>query len=475
MNRCAIYVRVSTTEQARDGYSIGEQRERLKLYCESHDWTVVKDYVDAGYSGASTDRPSLNQMIEDITRGMIDKVVVYKLDRLSRSQKDTLHLIEDIFLANGCDFVSMNENFDTSTPFGRAMIGILAVFAQLEREQIKERMMMGKEARAKDGKFNSGKTPIGYDLIDSDLVVNDYERIQVQRIFKEYASGKSPVAIARDLTESGYSHKYGAWQPETIRHLLTNQTYTGVICYNGTVYQGEHDAIIDDELFQRVQSKVSRKREEHLHLNRRAGKASSYLAGLLVCGCCGAKYSKLSHKETKGCRTYTYAYYKCNSRAKKSAHLVKDPDCKNRIWRMQDLDELIFGEIRKLATDPDRISDISDDIDVDKQSVLRDEICGLNRKLERLIGLYAVEDMPLDIIQKQVSDLEEQKSRLDAEMERLSDEQRKKAFIADAIDAVSSFGDVLDRGNYDEIRTVLCALIDRIVLDGDDITIHWRF
>ena len=139
------------------------------------------------------------------------------------------------------------------------------------------------------------------------------------------------------------------------------------------------------------------------------------------------------------------------------------------------MDELIFGEIRKLATDPDRISDLSDGIDVDKQSVLRDEISGLNRKLERLIGLYAVEDMPLDIIQKQVSDLEEQKSRLEAEMERLSDEQSKKASIADAIDAVSSFGDVLDKGNYDEIRTVLCALIDRIVLDGDGITIYWRF
>lgn len=139
------------------------------------------------------------------------------------------------------------------------------------------------------------------------------------------------------------------------------------------------------------------------------------------------------------------------------------------------MDELIFGEIRKLATDPDRISDVSDDMDVDRQSVLRDEIGGLNRKLERLIALYAVEDMPLDIIQKQVSDLEEQKTRLETEMERLSDEQSKKASIADAIDAVSSFGDVLDKGDYDEIRTVLCALIDKIVLDGDDITIHWRF
>lgn len=136
--RVAIYVRVSTIEQARDGYSVQEQIDSLKLYCKAMKWIVVNVYTDAGHSGANTDRPALQDMIKDIEKGLIDKVLVYKLDRLSRSQKDTLELIEDVFLVNNTDFVSMNENFDTSTSFGRAMIGILAVFAQLEREQINQ-------------------------------------------------------------------------------------------------------------------------------------------------------------------------------------------------------------------------------------------------------------------------------------------------------------------------------------------------
>ena len=127
-----------------EGYSIQAQTERLQAYCKAKGWGVFHTYTDAGFSGSNMERPALSQLLEDVEAGRVDCVLVYKLDRLSRSQKDTLHMIEDIFLANGCDFVSMSENFDTSTPLGRAMIGILSVFAQLEREQIRERMAMGR-------------------------------------------------------------------------------------------------------------------------------------------------------------------------------------------------------------------------------------------------------------------------------------------------------------------------------------------
>ena len=159
MVNTALYVRVSTQEQATEGYSVQEQTDRLTKYSEAMGWSVFKVYTDPGFSGGRTDRPGLQAMINDIRKGYIDKVLVYKLDRLSRSQKDTLNLIEDEFLAHNVDFISMCENFDTSTPFGRAMVGILAVFAQLEREQIKERMFMGKEARAKEGKYPGAKQP----------------------------------------------------------------------------------------------------------------------------------------------------------------------------------------------------------------------------------------------------------------------------------------------------------------------------
>src|SRR5699024_7512767 len=134
------YVRVSTHDQAEEGYSIDEQIDKLKKYCEIMGWIVYDTYIDPGYSGSNIDRPGLKKLIRSAKQKNIDTVLSYKLDRLSRSQKDTLYLIEDVFIKHGVDFVSLNENFDTSTPFGKAMIGILSVFAQLEREQITERM-----------------------------------------------------------------------------------------------------------------------------------------------------------------------------------------------------------------------------------------------------------------------------------------------------------------------------------------------
>ena len=147
--RVVIYIRVSTREQSEEGYSIGEQQDKLIKYCEAMGWEVVKIYIDPGYTGSNIERPGLQSMIHDIEAGGIDKVVVYKLDRLSRSQFDTLYLINKVFLANNCDFTSSTESFDTSTPFGRAMLGILAVFAELEREKIRERMADGKLGKSK--------------------------------------------------------------------------------------------------------------------------------------------------------------------------------------------------------------------------------------------------------------------------------------------------------------------------------------
>ena len=183
--KVAIYVRVSTQEQAQEGYSIDAQTERLQAYCRAKDWTVFGVYTDAGYSGSNTKRPDLQRLLTDVRAGLVDCVLVYKLDRLSRSQKDTLMLIEDTFLAAGVAFVSMSENFDTSTPLGRAMVGILSVFAQLEREQIRERMAMGRAERARQGLYHGGGwKPFGYDYVDGRLVVNPIEAEAVKDTYR---------------------------------------------------------------------------------------------------------------------------------------------------------------------------------------------------------------------------------------------------------------------------------------------------
>lgn len=479
----ALYPRVSTSEQAESGYSIEEQTERMKKYCESKGWAPYKVYTDAGYSGGNTNRPALQQMIRDIRAGKIERVVVYKLDRLSRSQLDTLNLIENEFLAHGCDFISISENFDTSSPFGRAMIGILAVFAQLEREQIKERMKMGKEARAKEGKFHgSAQVPIGYDYIDGNLVTNEFEKLQIVRIYEMYSQGIRPPKIAEILNSEGLTHKNGKWLPYTIRAILPRKTYLGYSYYNGEWYKGTHEAFISQELYDKVQRIRARHREEHIDKNRRPGRANSYLGGFLYCARCGAKYIKKieyyygKNYEPGSQYQKKYEKYSCNSRTQKSKLYNRDPSCRNKIWNMTELDEIIFSEIRKLAIDPsylDEVSSTSDDSQ--NATAITSQIAEIESKISRLIDLYTEGEIPKNSLVERVHALEDQREKLQLELDRIQDTKKELMRRSEVESLASSFSDILDNGDLDEIREAVAALIDRINLDGDDIEIIWRF
>lgn len=474
----AIYARVSTQEQAINGHSIDEQIERMEKYCEAMNWSIFKTYVDAGCSGSNTNRASLQSMIYDIQDRSISKVLVYKLDRLSRSQKDTLELIEDIFLANGVDFVSITENFDTSTAFGKAIIGILAVFAQLEREQIKERLSMGKLARAKQGKFHgSSIAPIGYDYVDGELILNEYEALQIRSIYESYRSGCSMQKIMEDLNQSGYRHKYGEWNRITIRNILKKKTYLGYLVYDGTWYKGTHEPIISQELFNDVQSILSKKSHEHQKNNRRDGKITSYLGGILYCSKCGSKYSK-STRENLNDSTIKkhHRYYVCTKRLKENRKLEEHEKCFNKRWKMDELDEIIFNEIKKLALDPDHIHIKSDDErQKDRFDAVKSEISKIDNQILKLMDLFGVDGIPLDILQSKIESLNHKKLKLSEELEKIKEEEKAKLDAKESIKMIRSFGDVLDRGNFHEIRSLITGLIDRIDLDDEKITIHWTF
>ena len=472
----ALLARVSTQEQAINGHSIDEQVDRMRDYCKAMGWDIYKEYIDAGFSGANTDRPALQRLIRDIKKGKIKKVLVYKLDRLSRSQKDTLELIEDVFLENGCDFVSMSENFDTSTPFGRAMIGILAVFAQLEREQIKERMAMGRIARAKKGKYHSTNCPTGYDYINGELVTNEFEKMQVMQIFNEYVKGKSPQRIASDLNEAGMTHKKGKWIPSTVRIILKNKTYIGYIKFDGQYYRGDHEAFIDPELFDTVQEMMARKHEEHAEYNRRLGKANSYLGGYLECGCCHAKYAKNTQSTYYKGKKYVYEYYQCNSRIKKKMELVKDPNCKNKNWKMDELNNLVFNEIRKLAVDQNYIADLKSSIPADERpNIIQAEIKKLDDQMEKLMDLYVMQEMPMELLQDRIHGLNEKKHSLEDELDRIKKENQDKLSLSETMEIANDFSAILVREDYDEIRETIGTLIEKIEINGNDVTIHWNF
>lgn len=474
--RVIIYVRVSTQEQAKEGYSIQEQIDRLTKYCEAMGWTVYKIYTDPGYTGATMDRPALSQLIRDVKAGRADKVLVYKLDRLSRSQLDTLYLIDKVFLANNTDFVSMNENFDTSTPFGRAMIGILAVFAQLEREQIKERMMMGKEARAKEGKYaGSWAVPIGYDYIPEKdaLVVNEYERMQVLDIFDMFFSGVSIKRMIEICNEKGYKHKHGTWNDKTIRNVMRSKTYLGMLRFRGDWVQGLHDPIISQATHEKA-VKMLDERKEAYEKNRRAGKVQSYLGGLLHCKHCDGKYSKITGPKLKA--GYSLTYYVCNSRNKRTKRLIKDPNCRNNNWRMETLDNAIFEEIRKLATDPAYFDTVIESQEKENRpEIIRAEIERLDSQISKLMDLFTVGNMPIEVIQAKIHEINDQKENLENELLRIKQEEQAALSRAETMEIVGSFGEVLESGDFHRIRAVIETLVEYVELDGEKIDIHWNF
>lgn len=482
MNKVACYVRVSTVEQAEEGYSIGAQTDRLIAYCKARDWLVYDTYIDAGYSGSNTDRPGLKQMIHDIKNKKIDLVLVYKLDRLSRSQKDTLLLIEDVFNKHEVAFVSINENFDTSTAFGRAMIGMLSVFAQLEREQIKERSLMGRIERAKDGYFHGGGyTPIGYDYIDGELVINDYEAIQIKKIYELFLSGWPLNRIWQHM-EKNYTNKYGSWASHSsIVSTIITPLYTGKISYAGEVYDGRHAPIIDEATF-----KKANERYEAIRWNKgdskhkkRPFQAKHILTGLLICGHCEARYFAKGNYSGKGENRNYRAYYTCYSRGKTNKELINDPHCKNKTYYQGDLDAIIIGEIKKLSFDPSVITQFEANSET-KQStnnnaLIESKIADIDKQLNRLLDLYQLGSVPMSKLTDRIDNLNHQKNQL---LDQLVDDEaddHPKLSLPDAEQLLTNAADILDHGNIKEKRELVHALIDKIIIEGEDLTIHWAF
>lgn len=468
-NNIALYVRVSTQEQAKEGYSIEEQEDRLKSYCKAMGWKEYKIYKDAGYSGGNMDRPGLQEILHDIQDNLINKVVVYKLDRLSRSQKDTLILIEDEFLANGVDFVSMSENFDTSTPFGRAMVGILAVFAQLEREQIKERLSMGREARAKEGKWiGVGNAPIGYDYENDLLTINEYEAMQIRELFRMYISGISPRIIATIFNDKGYNTRYGKWYERKVVTILTNKLYIGYVEFNKQYYKGIHDPIITEEEFEKAQHEIELRKRSNLP----SAPQSTLLGGLIYCKRCGARYGIYTSGK--------YKYYACHSRRKRNLLMIKDPNCMNKTYRLNTLDNIILDEIKKLALEPDQINKIRNESqsskrDIEQKSeILEAEITKLNKQRKRYLELYGLGDYTYEELHDVVGPLQEQIDKLYREIDLLSSYQPDLTTV-EAREIISDFTDVVEQGNNEELKLIVTSLINKIEIDGEDITIYWRF
>lgn len=482
----ALYVRVSSERQAdEDRYSIPEQIERLKAYCAAKGWNVYKIYTDGGQSGASIERPALANLITDAGNKKFNMVLVYKLDRLSRKQKDTLYLIEDVFIKNDIDFTSVVENLDTSTPTGRAFIGLLSVFAQLEREQINERMRMGKEGRAKAGKYHAGSTvAIGYDYKDGCLQINEYEAMQVRKVFELRALGYGNRQIETYMIEHGYKHKGRnddpksyLWYASTVRRVLTNRIYIGLIKHKNEYYQGEHEPIIDEELFYSLQPAL-KEASMKFSYSKGPNKQRSLLGGILYCGNCGGKYSFGENTPRHPERYGKIGYYSCYSRSKRVKKMIVDPTCKNKNWRTVDLDNLIIEEIKKLKYTDGYIDSVKsekgaeDEVQVEQ---IKKRLSQIDSQISKLMDLYSLGTIDIDIIQSKINPLATEKAKLE---QTLHEFQKVKPTALDdetVFSLADQFLEKLSTGTMDEKRALIATLINKIELLDEKIKVYWNF
>lgn len=463
--RVALYPRVSGHEQE-DNYSIPEQIDRMKKYCESRDWMVYKIYTDSVYSGSNMERPGLQDMIKDCENGKLDMVLVYKLDRLSRSQKDTLFLIEDVFEKNGVGFTSMTENFDTSTPHGKFIIGILSVFAQLEREKIRERTMVGKDSRAKEGKWHGSKwVPIGFDYTDGLLIPNEYEAMQVNELADLILDGTPVRTSERIMKEKGYRHKHGEWDAKTIRRVLQNPVNIGMIKNRDKLYRGIHDPIMSEQKFHALEKLFEERREQY----GAARPYNSLLGGFLYCKNCGGRYARQNMNGGM--------YYMCYSRSKKMKKMIKDPNCRNKNYRMEVLEAAILGEINKLAVDPERIEQVRENRPVsdvsEKIKAINSEIAKIDTQISKMMDLYALGSIDLDVISEKVADLNNTKTALKKELDSLNVPDTDSDMTEEQIREIASL--MTDDLLLEEKRSIVQSLIYYIEIDEENILIHWKF
>jgi site-specific DNA recombinase len=357
----AVYCRKSTDEGLDSDFnSLDAQRQSCENFIASQKnegWVALPEtYSDGGFSGSNTERPGLQALLRDVEAGKVQVIAVYKLDRLSRSLIDFVALLEKLE-KHGVAFVSVTQHFNTATPMGRLMLNILICFAQFERENMIERVRDKIAATKRLGKWCGGQPPLGYDVVPGGrkIVINEAEAAQVQAIFDLYLELRSIAEVKRELDERGWVNKRRTsrkgrisggkpWLKSTLGNLLGNITYTGRIAYQGEIYQGEHQAIIDIETYEKVQHMLAQQKQ--CRGAERRIKHHALLGGLLRCGACdcGMTYS-WSRRKTK-----VYGYYSCaNSRVEGAEH------CPLPNVPAAEIEKLVVDEIATIAKAPEVI------------------------------------------------------------------------------------------------------------------------
>ncbi|MBI5788790.1 MAG: recombinase family protein [Candidatus Schekmanbacteria bacterium] len=484
--RCGIYTRKSTEEGLDSDFnSLDAQRESAEAYIQSQKsegWIALPDrYDDGGFSGGNMERPALGHLLEDIQAGKIDCVVVYKVDRLSRSLIDFSKII-DVLDKNNVSFVSVTQQFNTSNSMGRLTLNILLSFAQFEREIIAERTRDKMCAARRKGKWIGGYPMLGYD-IDPKLkkqVVNPEEAACVREIFRLYTQHQSLTKVAQELNSHGWTTKSWISRNERQHHgkpftktnlhsLLTNVIYLGKIEHQGELYQGEHEAIIDEAVWIQVQQIMQGNSNNHGHEQR--NKHNALLRGLLVCGSCG---KSLNHTYTK--RSYNlYRYYVCAT-AQKLGYKA----CATKSVSAKSIEDFVVQQIKKIGNSPAIIQATA--------KKLKDELTSQITSLENEANYLRKELTMLKRQAKKTSNgnggeiLDNTADRINLCEKRLSEINRQQLLLANAKigekelkKALGLFDPLWDVLYTQEQTRILNLLIEKVVYDGEKETVTINF
>jgi site-specific DNA recombinase len=470
--RVAVYCRKSVDKGNGGEFgSIEAQREAVEAYVASqrgNGWSALPEhYDDLGLSGKNTGRPAFQRLLTDVRDGRVDLVAVYRLDRLSRSQRDFLDVL-DLFERHGVQFVSITEHFDTSTPMGRFALGILIQVAQLEREVTAERVRDKVVASRRRGMWTGGQVPLGYTSQDGKLVVNRAEAETVREIFAAFLAAGSVTGTLDALRERGVTARgCRVFTKASLRNLLANPVVAGMVRAGDDVVEAQHDAVVDRETWDRAQELLTCREPRARRLRRPSG---ALLSGLLRCGVCGA--AMVQHATSK--RTKGYRYYACHRRIREGAAA-----CPGSTVPAAALETFVVEKIRAVGRDPSVLTETvaaaraqlaarGPEIDRERQR-LKDEKRRLDEESECLAAAIAEGGDAKALctrLDRTAAALEEIASKAEA---LLAEKKRLKSAVIDEAEltaAVAAFAPVWEHLLRDERQRLLRLLIEEVRYDA---------
>lgn len=476
--RCAIYTRKSTEEGLdQDFNTLDAQRDSAEAYITSQQhegWTCIAErYDDGGFTGANMERPALRRLLDDIQAGKVDCVVVYKVDRLSRSLLDFARILE-IFEKFQVGFVSVTQQMNTSTSMGRLMLNVLLSFAQFERELISERTHDKMAAARRKGKRCGGAPVLGYDVVEKQFAVNPTEADRVRQIFDLYLKCQSLIETARQLNDRGWVTKRWttragkvigglAFNKTNLHYILTNVTCIGKVKYRDEIYEGEHEGIVDPKIFAKVQKCLTTgkgaSRTRH----------TSLLRGLLHCSACGCG---MSHAYSQK-RNYRYHYYVCNKAQKRGWKTCPAPSVP-----AIEIERFVVDEIKAIGSDAELAASVYREacrhLDEERKQ-LKAEALKLQRQIAR--DEKEIRRLATGVLDEAaIDELARLQDRVRVARDRLAKIKPAEPLTqAEVIRNLAAFDPVWQTLSSGEQGQLLDALIDRIDFDGENENVSISF